>query len=180
MQNTFPCFFFKFEPAEKNFRKVEYYVSRGDIVLLLGIVCISFQCFPQFSVVVPSFFFLSFFHFLRSSILLITSCVIYDLFALISTFPTRYLIVSNIHFLILFHCTSKFIQSRSIVLSPNMPHAIHTILILPTCSYYTINNIACWISWRNLFLSPTPSNKSFYIHVNTLLNETWNVFVLEI
>jgi hypothetical protein len=36
--------------------------------------------------------------------------------------------------LILFHCTYKFIQSQSIVLSPYIPHTIHTILILPTCS----------------------------------------------
>ena len=68
--------FFKFAPAGKNLRTVE---SRGVTVLLLGFVCISFQCVPQFSAVVPSFFFLTFFHFLCLSILFVTSCVIHDL-----------------------------------------------------------------------------------------------------
>jgi hypothetical protein len=36
--------------------------------------------------------------------------------------------------LIFCHCTSKFIQSQSIVLSHYMPYSVHTILILPTCN----------------------------------------------
>jgi hypothetical protein len=51
---------------------------------------------------------LTFFHFLHLSILLIISCVIHDFLALLSTFPTKSLIVSNTHFLILFYSTSTF------------------------------------------------------------------------
>jgi len=57
-------------------------------------------------------FFLSslliFFHFLRSFISLIISNVIHGFLAFLSTFPTKSLTVSNIHFWILSHSTSTF------------------------------------------------------------------------
>jgi hypothetical protein len=58
---------------------------------------------------------LTFLHFIRSFILLIICFVIHGFRVLLSAFPTKSLTVSNTHFVVLFHSTSTFLLSHSIV-----------------------------------------------------------------
>lgn len=81
------------------------------LIFLLVLVCGSFQFILLSSLFLPSFF--MFFHFLHLSILLIISSVIHGFHAT-SWLVQPNLIVSNMHFLILFHCTSTFPLSQSI------------------------------------------------------------------
>jgi hypothetical protein len=95
--------------------KFHYLVTHALKTLLLGVVCGSFHFVPQSSVFLPSFFVvytLPFPSFIYSS-----SCAIYGFLALLSTFPTKSLTVSNIHFLILSQSTSTFPLSHLIPLS---------------------------------------------------------------
>jgi hypothetical protein len=57
---------------------------------------------------------LTFIHFLNPVILLNIFCVIHGFLARLTTFPTTAHVVSNTHFMILFHCTSTFPLSRLI------------------------------------------------------------------
>ena len=84
----------------------------------------SWFCLCLFSILLLSllqvilpFVLLTFFNFLRSSILLIISCVIHGLLAFLSIFPSKSITVCNTHFLILFQHTSTFPHSHSIALS---------------------------------------------------------------
>jgi hypothetical protein len=53
-------------------------------------------------------------HVLRSSILRLISCAIHSFLAHLSSFPTKSLVLSNSHLLMLFHCTSTFPLLHSI------------------------------------------------------------------
>jgi len=81
-----PQFFFQLRPIVFMYSKIQRPVLWSSFLIFLpGFVCGSFQFVPQSSVVLPSSL-LSFFHFLRSSTLLIISCVIHDFPASLSTF----------------------------------------------------------------------------------------------
>ena len=92
--------------------KFHYLVTHALKMLLLGLVCGSFHFVPQSSVVLPSFFVVYTLPF--PSYIYSSSCVIHGFLAFLSTFPTKSLTVSNIHFWILSHSTSTFPLSHLI------------------------------------------------------------------
>jgi hypothetical protein len=82
------------------------------LIFLTGLICGSFQFAPVFYS--SSFFIRHFFHFLRSSTLLITFCVIHDFSCFLVDLPTKSLTVYSTHFLTMFRFTSTFPFSHSI------------------------------------------------------------------
>lgn len=103
--------------------KLHDFVTEAPMTSLPGLVCGPCQFLLQFSVVVPSFSLLTFFHFLCSSILIIIA--VESVACLLSSqlSPTQSLAVSNTHFLILFQCTSTLIFSH--VTAPSFSSTVH-------------------------------------------------------
>jgi hypothetical protein len=108
--------------------KYHNFFTSGLKIFLFGLFCGSFQFVPQFPVVSLYSSVFTFFHFLHSCILLITSCVIHDFLSLFSTLTSKSLIVSKTHSFVFFYFTSTFQLSHSI--SPSFSSRVSCTLCL--------------------------------------------------